>query len=527
MLIFSALLLVTLAGIVFVVYKHNHTMAVENTTRQLRYEATIFQIKSNNYLTGECRTNNKTVIVRQLKKFLHEIKLTPSGIAYIKDDKNRLIALVKSSSSSFSSDTLPVFSECNYISQGSDEECFSFIKAGQKQLVVTKRFSVFPQTVWSLTIIAPEKDFSGKMQAALRRILYFSFTAVILGIFVSLGLARRISRPIEMLAEDIGRIKNFDFDSTVTLHSPIIEIQSMHEAITAMKHSLKAFRLYLPALLVKQLISSGKSIAIGGKEETLTLFFSDISGFTAIAEQIPPQTLLEQLSSYFEVMHHNIENNRGTVDKFIGDAVMAFWGAPLKNDNHAYDACMAALRCQAAIGKLNQQWATEGKPQFSTRIGIHTGTVIVGNIGAKDRMNYTVLGDGVNLASRLEGINKIFRTEIIISEATYQQVKDDFICRILDTVIVKGQQREVKIYQLLAFGQSEQAAHFAPLAEQFSGIYQYYQSRRWGEALQALQQLQKHYPDDFVCQLYIQRCQNYLHKEPDRNWKATTILKTK
>ena len=234
-----------------------------------------------------------------------------------------------------------------------------------------------------------------------------------------------------------------------------------------------------------------------------------------------------QLSEYFDAMTNIIEKEKGTVDKFIGDAVMAFWGAPLPNENHPLGACHSALQCQRQIKKLNTKWKKEGKEQYHTRIGIHSGPVTVGNIGAKQRMNYTVLGDGVNLASRLEGVNKIYKTDIIISHSTYIQVKEFFKCRILDQIAVKGKDESIKIYELLTESDSLEAKKFADFANQFQNIYEFYLKREWQKAKTLFQEFAKEFDDDHVCQLYIKRCDKYIKEEPNASWNGASKLNSK
>ncbi len=471
-----------------------------------------------------------------LEQIFKVVKLGKYSRAFVTDTSGNLVAFADSTKSMLAPRTgftladlqIPAITAMTKIPSGSNAgECFSF-KAKQKNYLATcQPFAAQFAEPWMFTVLAPEEAFTGALQMTLRPIIYLSFVALLVGIVISTLLARRISKPIELIAADIMKIRNFDFDAKLVIKSPIHEVQSMYNAIQAMKNSLKAFRLYLPAALVKQLIESGENIAIGGREKELTLFFSDIARFTSIAEQYQPQALMVQLSEYFDSMTTVIDQQQGTVDKFIGDAVMAFWGAPLPNSDHPAGACRAALLCQQKIAELNRHWQQHGKEPFLTRIGIHTSPVIVGNIGARQRMNYTVLGDGVNLASRLEGANKLYHTEIIISQTTYDLVKESFICRILDRIAVKGKNNSIEIYELLAERSADVNGKFSQFANEFHAVYRLYQQRQWSTALQRLSELLKVYPDDFSCKLYIQRCENYLDHEPGHDWDGVSRLKTK
>ena len=200
------------------------------------------------------------------------------------------------------------------------------------------------------------------------------------------------------------------------------------------------------------MIQNNQDAEIGGKRQTLTLLFSDIENFTGITEQTDPEEMINRLYVYFSLLAHTITDNKGTIDKYIGDSIMAFWGAPVDIDvkTHARLACQSALVCQMQGFNLSNTWKREGKPAFRTRFGIHTGEVVVGNMGSDERINYTVLGDNVNLASRLEGLNKYYGTEIIVSSATHNLVKDEFEFRVLDKITVKGKTQPIFIYELLA-----------------------------------------------------------------------------
>lgn len=208
------------------------------------------------------------------------------------------------------------------------------------------------------------------------------------------------------------------------------------------------FQKYLAPDVVKSLLKNPDAIALGGAEQMLTVYFSDIAGFTDISEKISAPEVVAALNDYLTRCSYIIIDTLGTIDKYIGDAVMAFWGAPLPMVNHAEQACCAALRVQKMLAVWNEDRARLGQPPLSTRIGIHTGTCVVGNMGSTQRMNYTVMGDTVNLASRLEGLNKFFGTQTIASGASVVELRDKILCRHLAAVRVKGRGGAVEIYEL-------------------------------------------------------------------------------
>ena len=200
----------------------------------------------------------------------------------------------------------------------------------------------------------------------------------------------------------------------------------------------QAFGQYVSDSLVEAIIASPESLQLGGEEVEATVLFADLVGFSSMAENTAPKELIRLLNEYFSAMTEIILAHQGTVDKFIGDAIMAFWGAPLPLADHAMLACEAALEMQAAMRPLKEAWEAQGFPRISARIGLHTGPVVAGNVGSKKRFNYTVMGDTVNLAARLERGNKFYGTEIMLSEATYRRLANTFLVRELDLVQVRG-----------------------------------------------------------------------------------------
>jgi adenylate cyclase len=207
----------------------------------------------------------------------------------------------------------------------------------------------------------------------------------------------------------------------------------------------------------------------------------------------------------------------------VGDGLLAFWGAPSSNPNHAYYACYAALRCRNKVAELNQRWHKAGKPTFPTRMGIHTGNTLVGNMGSVDRMNYTVLGDSVNLASRLESINDIYGTEIIISAATYHKVVDKFHFRPVDIVTVRGKQQGVLLYELV--GEIDNTPpEKMDLCRAFTRGFDAYLAQDWDAAVQIFQYLSQKYPADSASQIYLTRCTALQINPPDPDWKPIIHL---
>ena len=229
----------------------------------------------------------------------------------------------------------------------------------------------------------------------------------------------------------------------------------MESAASLLRTSLKSFSSFVPMDVVRQLIKSGIPLTLGVEPRFLTVFFSDLENFSSHAERLAPDDLLVQISTYFEEVSGAITKEGGTIDKFIGDGVMAFWNAPVRRPDHVLRACAGALRAARRMEEVNNRWETEGRPRIRIRIGLNCANVLVGNVGSSARLSYTALGDGVNVAARLEGINKLFGTTICISDTIYDQVQAKIFVRPIKRVQVKGRKAEFMIYELLALRASD------------------------------------------------------------------------
>lgn len=215
------------------------------------------------------------------------------------------------------------------------------------------------------------------------------------------------------------------------------------------KYIRSTFSKFVSKSVVDDLLKHPEKIKLGGEEKILTVLFSDIRGFTSISEKLTPEELVEHLNEYLQAMTDIVIKYNGTLDKYVGDEIMAFWGAPIAQDDHHLLACRAALEMMSVLHRLNTNWENIGKPPLDIGIGVNTGAMVVGNMGSNSRMDYTLMGDNVNLGARLEGTNKVYKTHVIISEFTYSYVKDNVFVRELDLIRVKGKEKPVKIYELI------------------------------------------------------------------------------
>jgi adenylate cyclase len=285
------------------------------------------------------------------------------------------------------------------------------------------------------------------------------------------------------------------------------------------------FQQYLAPSLINQLLDNPDLVQLGGEEKELSVMFTDIRGFTSLSEGLSPSKLVELLNEYLSEMTDTIFKHWGTLDKYIGDAIMAFWGAPYPQPDHAERACRAALQMMDTLQKLQAGWESEGRPRIDIGVGINSGPVLVGNMGSKRRFNYTIMGDNVNLASRLEGLNKAFATHLIISEFTYEQVRGKLIARELDFIRVKGKKKPVKIYELLA--SIEEFEHYRNLIERFSAGLEMYRSAQWESAIEVFEGLRRDYPDDGPSAVFLERCRDYVLEPPLGVWDGVHVMTTK
>jgi adenylate cyclase len=324
-----------------------------------------------------------------------------------------------------------------------------------------------------------------------------------------------------------GRWYSFVIPATTLVgsYASIISFRVIHEEREKRKIR-KTFSQYLsPGVIALIEKDPRKYIRPGGEVRDLTVMFSDIRDFTALSEGLTPDDLVHLLNQYLTVMTDILFSNLGTLDKYIGDAIMAFWGSPFPQQDHAYRACCCALEMIAGLEELNRKWAEQGRRQIAIGIGINSGPVNVGNMGSDKRLAWTVMGDNVNLASRLEGMTKQYRSRVIISESTYSQVAHQFVAREVDRIRVKGKKQPVVIYQLLA--RISERDNYATLLQRFNAALEVYRSQNWQEAAGKFGELLAAYPDDGPTQVLLQRCLEFTEEAPDPDWDGVYVMKSK
>jgi len=410
--------------------------------------------------------------------------------------------------------------------QASGKDYFRFLHDKKWHLCSASTFPDDFGTDWTIIMFVPENYFLGETKNTHLTVLLYALIILILAVVLVTALSRKLTRPIVQLTRETRKIQKLDLDNHQHLTSHITEFQALADAVATMKTGLQAFKRYVPDMLVRQLIETGQEATLGGHKQDLTIMFTDIAFFSSIAEKMDPEHLMTHLSEYLDELTWILMDTQGTVDKYIGDAIMVFWGAPVADPHHAEHACRAALLCQEKVRALNQAWESQGKFPLPTRIGIQTGPTIVGNMGSKERMNYSVLGDTVNMASRLEGVNKVYGTSIAVGSATRAQAGEFFVFRPMDMVILKGKQKAVIIYELM--GAADQLSDgLQALARECDRLFLLYLERQWKEALEGYEALHKTHPEDPLVKLYLERCRELLTHPPSNDWDGVHKLEHK
>jgi adenylate cyclase len=376
-----------------------------------------------------------------------------------------------------------------------------------------------------VVVMVPEHDFMGNVYKNELFIGVVTLTSIGLALFMAILLARRYGKPLEQLVSESERIQNLDLEPTEPITSNIRELGYLAEAHDRMKNVLGSFAKYVPVDLVRMLLARGEAAQLGGVNKIVTVFFTDIQDFTSIAESMTPQALTQHMAEYFDNMLVILKDEQATIDKFVGDSIVAFWNAPNDVPNHAAHAVKAALRCSARLVQLNAQWEENGLPNLATRFGIGTGPVMVGNVGAESRLNYTVIGDIVNLASRLEGLNRLYGTTILVSEQVREEVGDGVLWRHIDRVAVKGKLQGVDIFEPLGLP-SQVGETRRVFARDYENALESYLNGRFSQALDVFLALREDYPGDLSVQNMIESCESYI-AAPPKAWDGVRRLEVK
>jgi len=472
-----------------------------------------------------------------LADLLGHQKVGAHSVVFIVDDSGRLIGYPDSSrnfteengtwniaSAKDFSDPV-VAGAVRHFADGGDKR-FDLTIGDTKYLISLSSLPPSFNTHWLIGVAVDEEDFAGPIRRASLRILLIGAVIVFLaGIGVVVG-SRLLTRPISKIIAETNLIRELSLDEPVRIDTSVRELNQLAIALDSMKSALRSFGVYVPKELVRQIVASGSDTTLGGVRQPTTILFSDLAGFTKASEGLAPEEVLARLSDYFDVMAEAIHDHHGTIDKYIGDAIMALWNAPSADPDHQIHACDAMLACSKAGKALNVDFAKRGLPPFTTRLGLHTGTVVVGNVGSRKRMQYTALGSAVNLASRVEGINKKFGTELLVTGAVEEAVRGRFLFRPFGPVIASGTSIPIPLFELLGRAELDDPLVLARV-EAWQTAFDAYRAGRWTEAVEGFQCFLGQWPDDGAAELFLAQCQSFVVAPPPEDFDGALHFDSK
>ena len=319
-----------------------------------------------------------------------------------------------------------------------------------------------------------------------------------------------MARSLRALAKQTDEIQRFQVAEQPRLRSIVKEIDELGRSVFTMRTVVRNFSSFIPKQIVRQLIASGTSLGLGGTRREITVLFTDVADFTAKTEKADPSQVMIFTSRYFAGLSEAIMSHHGTIDKFIGDAVMALWNAPADDPDHTIHACEAVLACLRKNDDLNESFRSEGWPPYETRFGLHVGDAVVGNVGSSERMNYTALGATINLAARLEGLNKNYGTRVLASAAVKASTEHRFVFRSVDRISPKGFAEAVAIHELRCAREGDVGAELA-FCRRWEAVYAAIEHDDPASALAAISAFLSEYPGDSVARYYAEHVQGGLH----------------
>jgi adenylate cyclase len=465
------------------------------------------------------------ILLDATEEILNREKLTPSGVAFLFDDTNHILAhpgmsqLLQRAALEDGEDALPrlhetdmsgVLTAINAWRESGIAEQFFSDPAGRLNAVAFRDVPIAGKTSLRLAVVAPVDEFFGNILSERGRLFVATLGFVAAMVPIVFFIGSLLSKSLRALADETDRIQRFEPAAAPPVRSMIREIDELGRSVSTMRTVAETFSRFVPRRLVEQLIETGTPLQLGGTRKEITLLFSDIVNFTEITEKADPTKVMQYTSRYFAAVSQEIMRHRGTVDKFIGDAIMAIWNAPADDPEHAVNACAAALAFRRANDRLNAEFEREGWPVYRTRCGLHTGHAVVGNVGSVDRMNYTALGATVNLAARLEGLNKSYGTSILVSAALRERAASRFIFRSVDRISPKGFVEAFDIYELKGERDGEGAGDFgiyrdSGICKEWEIVYAALRNGPLAVAEHGLSAFLAKYPDDGVAQFHLSR----------------------
>jgi adenylate cyclase len=370
-------------------------------------------------------------------------------------------------------------------------------------------------------VFVPERDFLHVWNQQQGVILFISILSILLSLYFIHRLTSRISAPLSQLSNNSRQIATLSLPEKIPIESNIQEVKQLIDSQKQMVRALKSFSRYVPVNVVRQLLEKDEVARIGGDYSTITVLFTDIRNFTSISEKFTPRSLLLYLADYFENLIRILHEGHATVDKILGDGLVVFWGAPNPDEHHIIHAVRSAFQCREWLKEYNRDLQKFGLPSFPTCFGLDTGKVMVGNIGSHTRLNYTAMGDTLNLASRVEGLNRIYDTAILATETVRNADEDEFLWRYVDRVVVKGKTEDVNIYELVDRFDSatEKQIQFVREYEQALRLYQ---EGLFSKASERLGFIREYEPENVSVYRLMKLCEEYRKNPPPSSWDGIT-----
>lgn len=389
------------------------------------------------------------------------------------------------------------------------------IEGNAYRLIVHRMLPGFGQR-FIVAAAVPQAELLAASRTLIERAAIAAAIAVALAIVAALVASWLVSRSIARIAAKTEQIRSLDFSDRVPVRSRITEVARLSDSVERMREGLEVFGRYVSKNLVQQVMRSPDSSGVGGVRRDVTVMFTDIESFSLLSERMEPEILTDRLSRYFDVLGTAISANKGMIDKYIGDSIMAFWNAPEPDPEHVANACRAALQAAAAGNRLREKWAARGRPTFRTRFGLHTGRAVVGNVGARERINYTLVGPVANQASRMEGLNKVYGTEILASGEVVQLTADRFLWRHIDRIVAAGTTEAHEIYEPL--GEIDESDRHSEFLARWRCGHAAYDAGRFEEALAGFRAAAVLRPDDGPIRVFVARCTAFLRDGTPPGW---------
>jgi adenylate cyclase len=457
------------------------------------------------------------VLLDEAEALLRKQELGQSGLVFLFDDSGRIIVhphmaeLLNAQSTERGIDELPLLRTADdtgvaaaiqkWENGGAPQQIFRGTD-GRTYAAAFRSIETAGSAKLRLVVLAPLAEFFATIFAE-RRMLFILALGLVAGMLpIVFWVGSLLSRSLQQLAAETDRIQRFEMSNAPPIRSSIREIHELGRSVHTMRNVVQTFSNFVPKRLVQQLIETQTPMKLGGARREVTVLFTDVADFTAITERADPERVMVYTSRYFAALTEAIMAAKGTVDKFIGDAVMAIWNAPADDPNHVLNACTAVLACLDANRALNLEFEREGWPAYRTRFGLHVGDAVVGNIGSADRMNYTALGATINLAARLEGLNKNYGTAVLVSEAIKNRAEAGFVFRSVDRISPKGFAASFTVFELRG---KQGTGSDAALYQEWEDIYASLWAETPQKTLLKLKIFLTQYPEDSVAAYHLRR----------------------